>query len=231
MAWFGFFKKKDDKYQISLEDVRNNTVNIDYLKWKYKYLKKRNDHHSVCLLLYSYTVEPTDNDEKINEIKKDFIDDIKKNPSKKRDYINTKTGTHFLWDENKIIRMDSDKIDWSCLKDTIIQTQKKVIIFKVHWAYIYKLVRDGKLGSNVSGISIDDFRKKMKTLNLNVAARSMIYDYMPRGTYPDYLPASTSIENQRKETERIRIFTDHFFETYYTILDNQVSLEEFLSTE
>lgn len=231
MAWFGLFKKKDKKYRITLEDVRNNSVNIDYLIWKHKHLTQRKDSHSVCLILHSYTVESTDSYEDINKGKEEFVEEIKKEPSKKRQFINNETGINLLWDKDKLIRMNSDKIDWLCLKDTITQTQKKEIIIKVHWAYIYKLVKDGKLGSDVSGISVDDFREKMRTLNLNVAARNTIYDYRPRGTYPNYLPASTNITNIRKETDRIRIFTVHFVETYYSILDNQVSLEDFLSTE
>ena len=231
MAWFVLFKKKYEKYRITLEDVRDHSLDNDYLIWKYKKHIKRKDYNSVCLLLYSYTVEPADTDEKINEIKKDFIEDINKNPSKKRQFINSITGTHLLWDKNKLIRMDSKKIDWLCLKEAISQTKNKEKFILVYWAYIYKLVKDGKLGSDVSGISIDDFREKMKTLNLNVAARSMIYDYVPRGTYPDYLPASTTVKNKKRETERIRLFTGLFFETYYAILDNQVSLEKFFSTE
>jgi hypothetical protein len=233
MAWFGLFKKKDEKYRITLEDVRNNTVNIDYLIWKYKNLSKRNDHHSVCLFLYSHVVEATDTDEEINKRKKEFVEEIKKKPSEKRQFINSKTGTHLLWDKDKLIRMDSDKIDWFCLKDTITQIQKKEKINLHHWAFIYKLVKDGKLGSDVSGISVDNFREKMKTLNLNIAARNTIYDYVPRGTYPNYLPASKKDNkyNYNREANRIQTFTKHFVEIYYTILDDQVSLEEFLSIE
>ena len=49
MAWFVLLKKKYEKYRITLEDVRNHSLDNDYLIWKYKKHIKRKDYNSVCL--------------------------------------------------------------------------------------------------------------------------------------------------------------------------------------
>lgn len=215
--------RENEDLNITLQDLRRRDVNIERLMWKYKiHTTKRTNAH-VCLLC-KHIVELSDTDEEAAEEKNDFIEGIKRKPSKKREYVNYKTGTNLLWFNNKLIRMNSDKFDLVCFKATIKQVQKKERIIPSYWAYIYKLVTDGILGSDMHGISVDKFIEKMD--GINVGARNTIYDYIPRGTYPDYHPASKDLKKYKQEEKSIQIFVNHFVEAYYRTLNQQILLED-----
>lgn len=223
MAWFCWINKrykKEENRQITLQDVRNSESNIEWLKWKYSNLSKHKIHKSVCLLCI-HRVEPQDTDDEANEEKEDFIEGIKKKPHKKREFINSKTGTHLLWNNGKLVRMNTEQVDWSCLKKTASEYK----IAASYWAYIYMLVRDGILGSDMSGLSIDKFIEKMK--GFNVGSRSTIFEYSnKRGTYPNYLPASTNLKKYELEKIKIKNFVTSFVEIYYQNLNRQIPLED-----
>ena len=143
MIWFNRFKKSrrnNECPQITLHNLRNHDVDIEWLMWKYKNLSK-NRNNSYCLLAL-FIVEPNDTEEMAMEEKDEFIEGIKRKPSKKREYINYKTGTHLLWCNNKLIRLNSDKFDLTCFKETVTQTKNTKIIVKTYWAYIYPKIRN-----------------------------------------------------------------------------------------
>ena len=138
--------------------------------------------------------------------------------------LNQKTGTHLLWDNKKLIRMNNDHFDLACFKNTILQMQKKSKIKMTYWAYIFQLTTDGILGTDKRGISVDTFIEEMK--ELNIAGRNTFYDYKPRGSYPNYLPSSKDMKKYEKEVVNIKTFVMQFVEKYFINLNIQVPLED-----
>ena len=226
MFWFKRSKKsqlKGEIFKVSLREVRDIEEALEYLKWKHQFLSKQHNYAHVCLLC-KHIVELTDTEEMAIEEKNDFIEGINKKPNKRREFINQKTGTHLLWDNKKLIRINNDHFDLTCFKNTILQMQKKSKIKKRYWAYIFQLTTDGILGTDKRGISVDTFIEEMK--ELNIAGRNTFYDYKPRGSYPNYLPSSKDMKKYEKEVVNIKTFVMQFVEKYFINLNIQVPLED-----
>lgn len=224
MIWFKRNKKrhkKNDNPLMSLEEFKVKKEDLEWLKWKYKNLRNHS-FKATCLLCY-HVVEPNCTEKEATEEKQEFLDGIRNKPDRRREYINQKTGTHLLWVNKRLIRKNSERFDLVSFKNTINQIQQNSMLKQTYWAYIYKLVADGVLGSNKKGISVDSFREMMK--GITSASRNAYYDYMPRGTYPDYLPTTNELKKYNQKVVDIKNFVQSFVNRYYENLNLEVSID------
>ena len=67
----------------------------------------------------------------------------------------------------------------------------------------------------------------MSGIDIFNAARNTIYDYKPRGIYPDYLPATKDTKNYSRKRTEIRNFVNQFVDTYRFINSEGISLDDY----
>ena len=230
MAWFRWIKNKNrnkKSQESNLKVVQRE--NFEWLRWKYRNLSCQENTNHYCLLMVATIVDKNDPVEKAKGAWDDFIDEIKRKPETDRKYEDPERGIYILWKDSKLLRYKNDNLNLLSLKKaaSCIPVNRKGQQYKNYWAYIYRLIFDGILCNDKKGISVDNFITMMGGIEIFNAARNTIYDYKPRGNYPDYLPATKESKNYSKKKDEIRRFVEQFVDTYKLINGEEISLDEY----
>lgn len=230
MAWFRRNNSKNRKKktpETNLKVVQRE--NIEWLRWKYRNLSLQENTTHYCFLIVETIVDKNDSVEKAKGAWNDFRDDIKRKPETDRKYEDPERGIYVMWKDSKLLRCKNDKLNLSSLKKaaSCIPMNRKGQQYKNYWAYIYRLVFDGILCNDKKGISVDNFMTMMSGIEIFNAARNTIYDYKPRGNYPDYLPATKESKSYSKKKDEIRRFVIQFADTYKLINSEEISPDNY----
>ena len=228
MAWFKWiYNKNRKKKETNLKVVHRE--NIEWLRWKYRNLSPHENTTHYCFVIVATIVDKNDSIEKAKGAWDDFRNDIKRKPERDRKFEDPERGIYVMWKDSQLLRCNNDKLNLTSLEraSSCIPVNRKGQHYKNYWAYIYKLVSDGVFCNDKKGISVDNFITMMSGIEIFNAARNTIYDYKPRGNYPDYLPALKDSKNYLKKQTEIRNFVIKFVDTYRHINSEGISLDDY----
>ena len=190
---------------------------------EYKY---QNAH---CFLLFSrveehYTPEQSSllwksfNSAVENKIEAEIIDKQKK--------------IHKKYNGNKVLRIpynnNNESVDMDVLVETINQIACDKIIKKFHYSLIYKMLKEGLLGTGYEDLTMIGFIELMQKNGFDVGNDSNLGAHCPEGKYPNWKwRASTYNRDTKKKMEKALSFATEIKQKYEEIIAiNRETAEE-----